>query len=106
MTFWRILALIALFPSISIAAKTPSSQPLVTTVENLGSVPASQAASGLGFNINPANEWEFRMAAEAGAVEGRVQFSWEAVENFDRELPLSPTAENALCCVAQHCLEP
>src|SRR5258708_3298676 len=106
MTFWRILALIALFPSISIAAKTPSSQPLVTTVENLGSVPASQAASGLGFNINPANEWEFRMAAEAAAVEGGVQFSWEAVETFDRELAFPPTAENALGWFAQYGLEP
>src|SRR5260370_30595606 len=93
MTPWRILALVALFPSISIADEAPFFQPLVTTVENLGSIPASQAASGLGFNINPANEWEFRMAAEAGAVEGRVQFSWEAVENFDGDLALSPAAE-------------
>jgi hypothetical protein len=88
MTLWWVLALVAVFPSISIADETPSSQLLVTTVENLGSIPASQAASGLGFNINPANEWEFRMAAEAGAVEGRVQFSWEAVESFDGDLAL------------------
>src|SRR5216683_2633786 len=106
MTPWRILALVALFPSISIADEAPFFQPLVTTVENLGSIPASQAASGLGFNINPANEWEFRMAAEAGAVEGRVQFSWEAVENFDGDLALSPAAENALGWFAQYGLQP
>ena len=106
MTPWRILALVALFPSISIADEAPFFQPLVTTVENLSSIPASQAASGLGFNINPANEWEFRMAAEAGAVEGRVQFSWEAVENFDGDLALSPAAENALGWFAQYGLQP
>src|SRR5260370_8173267 len=93
---WRILALVASFPSISIADEAPFFQPLVTTVENLGSIPASQAASGLGFNINPANEWEFRMAAEAGAVEGRVQFSWEPVENFDGDLPFLPLPRTPL----------
>src|SRR5216683_7206802 len=79
---------------------------LVTAVERLGSVSASQVSSGLGFNINPSNEWEFRMAAEAGAVEGRVQFSWEAVENFDGDLALSPAAENALGWFAQYGLQP
>lgn len=55
----------------------------VTTVETLGTPPASQLYSGLGFNINPANEREFQMAANAGAVEVRMQFSWEAVESYD-----------------------
>ena len=75
-------------------------------VENLGSIPASQAASGLGFNIDPSHEWEFAMATAAGAVEGRVQFSWEAVENFDGDLALSPAAETALDRFSQYGLQP
>src|SRR6266852_2689305 len=49
MTPWRILALVALFPSISIADEAPFFQPLVTTVENLGSIPASLAACEAGM---------------------------------------------------------
>jgi hypothetical protein len=78
----------------------------VTTVENLGSVSASQVSEGLGFNINPSNEWEFRMAAEAGAVEGRVQLSWEAVESVAGDLGLSAASEAALDRFAQYGLQP
>ena len=78
----------------------------VTGVENLGSVSASQLSSGLGFNINPTNEWEFQMAAQAGAVEGRVQFSWEAVENTSGDLALSAASETALDRFSQYGLQP
>jgi hypothetical protein len=78
----------------------------VATVENLGSVPASQLSSGLGFNINPANEWEFQMAAQAGAVEGRVQFGWEAVESISGDLVLSAASETALDRFSQYGLQP
>jgi|GEM_PF-3019455 len=78
----------------------------VTTVENFGGVSGAQVSRGLGFNINPSNEWEFRMAAEAGAVEGRVQFSWEAVENVSGDLALSASSETALDRFAQYNLQP
>jgi len=78
----------------------------VTTVENLGSVSGSQLSSGLGFNLNPANEWEFQIAAEAGAVEGRVQLSWEAVENVSGDLALSAQSETALNRFSQYGLQP
>src|SRR5260370_30654622 len=81
-----VAAIALLWTPLTAARSTP-----VTAVENVGSVSASRVSSGLGFNINPSNEWEFRMAAEAGAVEGRVQFSWGAVENAACDLPL-PTA--------------
>lgn len=50
------------------------------TVENLGSATANQAASGLGFNVNPANAWEFQMAAAAGATSVRFQCGWISTE--------------------------
>jgi hypothetical protein len=79
---------------------------MVSTVENLGAVSASQLAGGLGFNINPSNEWEFRMCAEAGAVEGRVQFGWESVESVAGELALSTASEAALDRFSQYGLQP
>ncbi len=53
----------------------------VQTVEPLGAVPASQAANGLGFNVAPGNNWEFQMAAAAGATHVRFQCGWSGVEN-------------------------
>lgn len=78
----------------------------VTAVENLGSVSGAQVYSGLGFNINPNNEWEFQLAAAAGAVEVRMQFSWEAVENMAGVLALSTASETALNRCAQYGLQP
>jgi hypothetical protein len=53
----------------------------VTTVEQLGAIPAAQAVNGLGFNITAGNNWEFQMAAAAGATHGRYQCSWVSSEN-------------------------
>jgi len=53
----------------------------VTTVESLGAIPASQAVNGLGFNITAGNNWEFQMAAAAGATHARYQCSWVSTEN-------------------------
>jgi hypothetical protein len=55
--------------------------PLVTTVEALGAITASQAVSGLGFNVTAGNNWEFQMAAAAGATHARYQCSWVSTEN-------------------------
>jgi hypothetical protein len=96
-----VAAIALLWSPLTAARSTP-----VTAVEKLGSVSASQVSSGLGFNINPSNEWEFRMAAEAGAVEGRVQFSWEAVENVAGDLALPAAFETALDRFSQYGLQP
>jgi hypothetical protein len=53
----------------------------VTTVEQLGAIPASQAANGLGFNVAQGNDWEFQMAAAAGATHARFQCGWTSTEN-------------------------
>lgn len=55
--------------------------PSVTTIEALGAIPASQAVNGLGFNVSPGNEWEFQLAAAAGATHARYQCSWVSTEN-------------------------
>ncbi len=89
-----------------LCAISPSAAGQVTTVENLGSVSGSQLSSGLGFNLNPVNEWEFQIAAEAGAVEARVQLSWEAVENVSGDLALSAQSETALNRFSQYGLQP
>ena len=92
--------------SICLCATTLPAAGQVATVESLGSVSGSQLSNGLGFNINPSNEWEFQIAAEAGAVEGRVQFSWEAVENVSGDLALSAQSETALNRFSQYGLQP
>jgi hypothetical protein len=53
----------------------------VTKVEVLGAIPASQAVNGLGFNLTAGNNWEFQMAAAAGATHARYQCSWVSTEN-------------------------
>ena len=47
-----------------------------TTVQQLGAVPVSQPASGLGFNVDATNDWEFQQAAAAGAKHVRFGCSW------------------------------
>lgn len=49
--------------------------------EALGIITASQVAGGLGFNVNPANDWEFRMSAAAGATFVRFQCGWSTLES-------------------------
>jgi hypothetical protein len=53
----------------------------VTTIEPLGVITASQVANGLGFNVAPGNDWEFQMAAAAGATQARFQCGWTGTEN-------------------------
>ena len=49
--------------------------------ESLGIITATQVANGLGFNVNPANDWEFSMAAQAGATFVRFQCGWSTLES-------------------------
>jgi hypothetical protein len=60
---------------------TTPNGPTVTTIEPLGAIPASQAVNGLGFNVTTTNNWEFQMAAAAGATHARYQCSWVSTEN-------------------------
>jgi hypothetical protein len=49
--------------------------------EGLGAIPATQMLSGVGFNVTPQNDWEFAMAAAAGATHVRFQCGWSTAEN-------------------------
>jgi hypothetical protein len=67
---------------VSVVAAAPvTNGPLVTTVEQLGAIAVSQAVNGLGFNVTAGNNWEFQMAAAAGATHARYQCSWITTEN-------------------------
>ena len=48
--------------------------------EVLGTIPAAQVVKGLGFNVDPASDWEFSMAAAAGATHVRFQCGWGTLE--------------------------
>jgi hypothetical protein len=49
--------------------------------ESLGAIAAVQVVQGVGFNVTPGNDWEFSMAAAAGAKQVRFQCGWAGVEN-------------------------
>ena len=65
--------------STTLAVANPSA-PLVTKVFSLGVVPASQLATGLGFNVG-VQEWEYQMASALGATHVRFQCGWSDVEH-------------------------
>ena len=46
----------------------------------IGTTTASQALNGLGFNLDPDQEWQWAAAASAGARHARFQCSWSKVE--------------------------
>jgi hypothetical protein len=48
--------------------------------EALGIITAAQIINGLGFNVDPASDWEFSMAAAAGATHVRFQCGWGTLE--------------------------
>lgn len=63
-----------------------------SSVELIGTVTASQVKEGLGFNLNPANDWEWQAAAAAGATHARFQCSWSLVEQQTPPPANSPAA--------------
>jgi hypothetical protein len=76
--------------SASFNIKPPVSAPIaVTAIESLGSIPAAQAVNGLGFNLTQGNDWEFQLAAAAGATHGRFQCGWGG-----NEIQTAPPANN------------
>lgn len=113
--------------SVSVTVQEPDGQmaagagifafvaPVQGTVTLLGVIPATQASSGLGFQLNPDNDWEFQMAAAAGATHARFQCSWQSIENqtappndTDEATPftLNPDCKNGLVAAAKYGLHP
>ena len=74
--------LLASSPGLTSATSTSFSisVPSLGNVQPLGVIPASQPLAGLGFNIDPLNEWEFQLAAAAGTTHVRFQCGWNATE--------------------------
>jgi hypothetical protein len=50
------------------------------STEVLGTVTANQVSQGLGFNLDPTQDWEFAAAAAAGATHARFDCTWALVE--------------------------
>ena len=51
-----------------------------TTSVLVGTVTAKQVSEGLGFNLDPGQDWEWAAAAAAGASYARIQCAWANVE--------------------------
>jgi hypothetical protein len=52
----------------------------VTLVEDFGTASATQVKQGLGFNVNPNNEWEFQIAQKLGSTYVRFDCGWSTTE--------------------------
>jgi hypothetical protein len=104
MTLFQPIAFISivlgLFP-LALPAQTS------TSVENLTSVPSTTIRNGLGFNMaSLKNEWEFQMAAAAGATEARFQPAWAAVQNMSGVFALPPADDTALNWCSKYGIHP
>jgi hypothetical protein len=66
--------------TVSEASATLAIRVTPPTQEALGVITASQVVKGLGFNVDPASDWEFQMAASAGATHVRFQCGWGTLE--------------------------
>jgi hypothetical protein len=66
--------------TVSGVSTTLAMKVIPPTQEALGVITATQVAKGVGFNVNPASEWEFRKAAAAGATYVRFQCGWATAE--------------------------
>ncbi len=99
---------IGVVPAQIRAADAP---PIVTAVENLGIIPSSQPLHGLGFNIDPQNEWEYKLAQQAGAIEDRFGCDWRSVElqtaqNISAGYTLPASCASGLSFSAKYGLQP
>ena len=90
------LAALSLIRSAHAQTYPASTQPAPVTsneIDDFQAITAAATRDGLGFNIN-LKEWEFQLAASAGATEVRFQPGWSSVENMDGVLAL-PKADDA-----------
>ncbi len=80
---------------------TPFACAQSTSVELLGTITAQQASNGLGFNLDPSQDWEWATLAAAGATHARMQCSWALVEKQTpppRNAPATPQYVNDPNC--------
>lgn len=86
-----------------------------TTVVNLGTVTAAQVSDGLGFNIQPSQDWQWAAVAAAGGKHARIQCSWSTVEqqtappnNAQASTPYieDPTCAAGLASAARYGIHP
>jgi hypothetical protein len=66
--------------TVSGVSATLAMKVIPPTQEALGVITATQVAKALGFNVDPASDWEFQMAAAAGATHVRFQCGWGTAE--------------------------
>jgi hypothetical protein len=98
---------------LSLRAQDPTAQTAVNNIESLGVIPATQPLTGLGFNIDTTNEWEFVLAASAGTTHVRFQCSWAETEvqtappmNASLGYALSPNCTKALAFSKKYGMHP
>lgn len=70
-----LMAFLALFQVLGLNAQCQS-----TDVVTIGVAQAQDVATGLGFNLDPDEDWQWDAARSAGATYGRFQCSWLSVE--------------------------
>lgn len=51
-----------------------------SSVEDFGTAPAALVKKGLGFNVEPGNEWEFQLASQIGSSYVRFDCGWQSTE--------------------------
>lgn len=98
-------------PSLAIligllASALPVGAQMNTKVEKFDPISTAKVSEGLGFNLSMQNAWEFQKAAEMGAVEARMQFGWESVENMSGTLALTPNMIAGLNNCATYQIDP
>ncbi len=83
--------------TVSGVSATLAMKVIPPTQEALGVITATQVAKALGFNVDPANDWEFQMAAAAGATHVRFQCGWGTAE-FKRHHLRIPSLRSVMRC--------
>ena len=69
-----------LLVSVNFTPRATAQSKATTSVDSLGIITANQASGGLGFGLDPEQDWQWAAAAAAGATHARMQCSWESVE--------------------------
>ncbi len=69
----------------------------VTSVESFGVARASEVKAGLGFNVEPRNDWEFQIAKGVGATYVRFDCGWATTEKQNADNTSGGFALSAAC---------
>ena len=110
---WAGMVLVGTAPAVAgPAVKAPDvKEPSVRMVENFGTARAVEVEAGLGFNIEPRNEWEFQLAKQIGASYVRFDCGWATTEkrnpdNTSGGFALNPACAKGLYYAKQYGLHP